>query len=430
MIDYAVIATIAGLLGISGRELLALIASEIQKRKQDRERKAREDRKRKLITMVEAGILTKGLRRYYSAENLRGGSLFPYSFSVEGNMIDCSIATRSEWVGLSIELASENEQCDLVAAPSPRAEVSIEETVRLLALLQEEGMKLWDSQIYRLVELDLGPSQMKPRFAIDSFLHYRFTDGLLLDEFVNKLLDEDLNIEQVIINSAQLLPQRHRILPNGRSFVDFPARVCTGGPLVVFAMARPKPDSDYVIPIQKRSKAVADGQEMLSVIPQAYHQHMIDEKKEINVSSSVYREVFEELFEGEEAEKSPRRLKHDWYMHESKPMNWLLKHRDAYTLQLVCAGINLHVGSYEFGVLFAIHDPAFWTKYGSKTKANYEANPGLEGVSSLETSRLRDLFRSPEWASEGLFAFVECMKRLEALDPKKVIAPSFETFVL
>lgn len=291
-------------------------------------------------------------------------------------------------------------------------------------------MKLWDSQIYRLVELDLGSNQMKARFATDSFLHYRFTDGLLLDEFVNRLLDKDLNIEEIVINSAQLLPQRHRILPDGCSLVDFPARMCVGGPIVVFAMARPKPDNDYVIPIQRRSKAVTDSQEMLSVIPQAYHQHMVDEKKEINLSSSVFREIFEELFEGEEAEKKPRRLKHDWYMHESEPMNWLLKHRDAYTLQIICAGINLHVGSYEFGVLCAIHDPAFWTKYGSKIKANYEANPGIEGVSSLEISRLRNLFRSPEWASEGLFAFVECMKRLEALDPKKVRLPSFERFVI
>jgi hypothetical protein len=206
--------------------------------------------------------------------------------------------------------------------------------------------------------------------------------------------------------------------------------MCVGGPIVFFAMARPKPDNDYVIPIQRRSKAVTDSQEMLSVIPQAYHQHTIDEKKEINLSSSVLREVFEELFEGEEAEKRPRRLKHDWYMYESEPMNWLRKHRDSYTLQLICAGINLHVGSYEFGVLCAIHDPTFWTKYGSKTKANYEANPGLEGVSSLETLRLRNLFKSPEWASEGLFTFVECMKNLEALNPKKVRAPSFETLLL
>jgi hypothetical protein len=333
-------------------------------------------------------------------------------------------------VGLSVELAGENEQCDLIAAPSPRAEVSIEETVRLLALMQEEGMTLWDSQVYRLLELSVNPSQMKARFALDGFLHYRFTDGLLLDELVNRLLDEDLNFEQVVVNSERLLPQRRRILPNGRSFVDFPARMCTGGPVVVFAMARPKPDSDYIIPIQRRSKAVADSQGMLSVIPQAYHQHMVDETNEISLSSSVYREIFEELFEGEEAEKNSKHLKHDWYMYESEPMNWLRKHREAYTFQLVCSGINLHVGSYELGVLCAIHEPIFWTKYGSKTKANYEANPKLEGVSSLETPRLRELCRSSEWASEGLFAFVECIKRLEALDPKRARAPRLETFVL
>lgn len=424
MADAAVIGTVAGLLGITARDLLDLIAAAIRKGKQDRERRAREDRKRKLTTMVKAGILTKGLRRYYGAENLREGSLFPYSFSVEDNTIDCSIATRPEWVGLSIELDGENEQCSLVAAPSPRAEVSIDETVKLLARLEEEGVKLWDSDIYRLVELDLAPGKMTPRFAVDRFLHYRFTDGLLLDEFVNGLVREDLNIEQVIANSTRLLPQRCKTLPTGRSLVDLPARVCIGGPLVVLAMARPRPYSDYLIPVQRRSRAVVDGQDMLSVIPQAYHQPMINEKEEINLSSSVYREVFEELFEGEEVERSTRRLKYDWYMHECEPMNWLLRHRNAYTLQLICAGLNLHVGSYELGVLFVIHDPTFWTKYGSKTKANYEAQPGLEGVSSLQTSRLCELFKSPEWASEGLFAFAECVKHLQEVDPKKVRAPN------
>jgi hypothetical protein len=428
MIDLATLSTIAGLLGISAKELIFLIKSTIKKMDEKGKQRILAERKSKIDKMVGEGILTKALRLYYSAENLKKGNLTPYSFGLNGMTIDTSIATRPTWVGQAIGLTGKNEQCDLVDAQPPQAEISRRDAVRLLALLEAQGLKLWDSQIYRLLDLDLDANQFKAKFALESFLHYRFTDGLLPDELVEKLLDVDFDIDSVLARSQRVLPQRQQILPDGHSLVDFGARICAGGPTVVFAYARPKPYHDYAILIQQRSEAVTDAQGMTSVIPQAFHQPIIDINDEISLSSSVYREIYEELLEGQEAERDVRRLKHDWYMAANPAMRWLKEHRKLHTIDLVSAGINLDKGSYEFSVLFAIHDSHFYETYGDLLKPNWEAK-GVTPYSTMNSEKLAVLLGSPNWASEGLFALVESLLHLKAFDPKRVRIPSLERFV-
>ncbi len=427
-IDLATLSTIAGLLGISAKELIPLIKSTIKKMDEKGKQRILAERKSKIDKMVGEGILTKALRLYYNAENLKKGSLTPYSFNLDGMAIDTSIATKSTWVGRVIGLASKNEQCDLVDAQSPRAEISRSDTVKLLALLEAQGLKLWDSRIYRLLDLDLDTNRFNAGFALESFLHYRFTDGLLRDELVEKLLDVDFDIDSVLAHSQKVLPQRQQILPDGHSLVNFGARICAGGPTVVFACVRPEPCHDYAILIQQRSEAVTDAQGMQSVIPQAFHQPIIDINDEIGLSSSVYREIYEELLEGQDAERNARRLKHDWYMAANPAMRWLKGHRKSYTIDLVSAGINLDKGSYEFSVLFAIHDSHFFETYGDLFKPNWEAK-GVALYSTMNPEKLAALLGSPNWASEGLFALVESLLHLKTLDPKRVRIPSLERLV-
>ncbi len=427
MLDPGVIATIAGLLGISIRDLVSALKTAHRKWRDEDEKAVTASRIANGARVVRDGLVTKALVRYYTPENLELGNLLPYALNVDGARIDTAVASRLDWIGLSVELDGGQERCQLISATPPEAQVPKESVAHLLASIEQMGLRIWNAPIYRLIDLDLSTSHLAASFALDEFLRYRFTIGLLLDELVQALVATDFSIEKTVSSKTELLPLRQQLLPDGSGLLNFRGRMCAGGLAVLFAMARPEPHNDFVIPIQRRSRLVADAQGMLSVIPKAFHQPMVDSYAELNPSFTAYRELYEELFSGEEVEKGVRRLKVDWFFQECEPLRWFRDHKGAYNFECTSFGINLVSGNYEFGGLLAVRDEDFWRRYGHLLVTNWEVSEA-EGllVSSSDPQQLSELIRMPEWAGEGLFSFAEGLRRLKMLEPRRVNLPNME----
>jgi transcriptional regulator with XRE-family HTH domain len=368
----------------------------------------------------------QALIRYYTPEKLARGNLVLYRFTIEGTEIKLSVATRSDWMSVCVPLDGDQEQCHLVVAPRPPYHIPLENVARLLASFERSATRLWDSPGYRMIDAKVDSHQLAVSFALDAFYGYRFTTGLVQDELAEVVAADNFNVEEVIAHAEVFLPLRQQILPDGAAAVDFRRRVCAGGAVTLLAIARPAPFNDFAIPVKRRSSIVADSPGMLSVIPKGFHEPSVDAWAERRPSFTVYRELFEELFGGDEIERDVQRLKHDWFFDTSEPLRWFREHRDAYDLELTSFGISLMSGNYELATLLVVRDEEFWTRYGYLIRTNWELEKGgLDGpfVSSKEAQQLSRFIQRSEWDDPSLFSFVEGLQRLRHIAPDRVQLP-------
>ncbi len=358
---------------------------------------------------------------------------------------------KPEWVGLRTDLASVH--CSLapqsptpadknIAAPGDRVcglsiwepQIDVDRVAKYAALAAISGSKLYDQELYRLLAVNGFPGDLEVCFTLDSYFRYRHGVGLLVEELTFALIENNLNVESVLRRSADSLPLRQYFLPNTSRFEDYDSRVCAGGVAVTFAMARA--EGDFVIPVQVRSQQVDGGQGLRSVMPMAYHQPMTDAEKEIDLESTVFREVFEEVFGGEEAGQNVKRIKHDWYFDKdagtgrpiSPALYWIKKNRPSVTVRCTGFDLNLLYGTYDFGILLVVHDPAFWRKFEAEVVTNWEIKKAkkVTTASSKELSSLTNMIECDPWAGQGLMSLVEGVTLLKELEPKRVAELQFQ----
>lgn len=88
--------------------------------------------------------------------------------------------------------------------------------------------------------------------------------------------------------------------------------------------------------------------------------------------------------------------------------------------------INIVTGDYEFPCLIIIDDEEWWDRYGHQVEANWETLR-IRRYSSLDTAGLAALATDPTWSNEGLFAFLEGLRRLAVIDiAGRTAAPAVE----
>jgi hypothetical protein len=115
-------------------------------------------------------------------------------------------------------------------------------------------------------------------------------------------------------------------------------------------------------------------------------------------------------------------------MHEgslSAPMRWLMEHADQETWRIECVGfgINSVTGCFEAPCLIVIDDESWWDRFGGSIQANWEIE-GLRRYSSLDQEILAELINDPAWSNEGLFAFLQGLRRLGEIGGQRVNLPS------
>jgi hypothetical protein len=109
-------------------------------------------------------------------------------------------------------------------------------------------------------------------------------------------------------------------------------------------------------------------------------------------------------------------------------MRWLVERRgaDAYRLECLGFGINMVTGNYEFPCLIVIDDEEWWARFSGQIEANWEM-ARVRRYSSRDTASLQALAADPRWSNEGLFAFIEGLRRLAELDTvSRVALPDIE----
>jgi hypothetical protein len=370
--------------------------------------------------LYRSGAVRALLEGYYPAATA-DGLLRRYGLDRGDRRQSTYIFTRDAWTGApqpASALAATLAPHPLPPTPQVGGAWAGRAAARLAAL----DVRIWNAPIYRLVGLPPDRPPVAARFAPAHFFDYRFTGGLLTDEVLEALVRRQGDVEAVLARREEELPLRARLLPTADALASLDARVCAGGIGAVVAMARA---DDFVIPIQTRSGHVSEGHGLCTTLPKAYHQPTAGAEEEVHLQWTVYRELFEELFGGEEVAPHDRRRRFDWYFDASPALDYFRTHPEAFDLEITAFGLNALGGGYEFAMLLAIHDPGYWATFGPTMARAWEAD-GLTFLSTKDRARIDALLTDGALAGESLFHLAEGLRRLQTLDPRRVALPPMD----
>jgi hypothetical protein len=310
-------------------------------------------------------------------------------------------------------------------AARPLEGAALEAALVRLANVEVTGTVLVNSPLYRLLDVDLGQHHLEAVVSLADFAGYALTMDLLETELVNALATTAPGrVSDVQPGVAGSLPLRGIYLPTVSSALALDKRLCVGGPVALLAAARRdtcgQGGPDYVLLLQERSARVLNATGRLAVVPKAFHGPTVEAGREARLSASLERELEEELLGRQDLEgllEGSHRQADPFHTDRlSEPMRWLLdrRHTDAYRAECVGFGINMVSGNFEFPCLILIDDDEWWARYGGKVNANWELEQ-IQLYSSRDTAGLQALIMDRRWSNEGLFAFLEGLRRLATL---------------
>ena len=416
-------------------EEIALIAKVLKTNAKDfykgiqKIRKSINNKKIKIRYKQEAAFvnyetITALISRYYGLEDAESG-IKRYSSIVEQKERPTTIYTKPCWLSLnrppltiSMELLLGNDD---KFTPQSYPSTIIDYAQKVYERLGRTGVKIWQESLYRLVEIG-GGDKLNLKFTKSNFLDYRFTSGLCSDELADVLINNKGKVESVSIGKTSDLEVRRNLLPSLSSLTDFKSRICSSGMGMVLAIARDRPHNDFIIPMQIRSAKVSDARSKYAVIPKGYHQSYIDDAMEINIHWTGLREVFEEIFNGEKAERGIDVFKHDWYMDKFPYMKYFDKHKGAFNYEMIACGIDAITGSFEMTLLLVVRDTWYWNNYGHLMKKMWESKKVML-LSTMNENDIKRLFIQSNWSSESIFHLAEGLVRLKELVPNRVRLP-------
>jgi hypothetical protein len=329
---------------------------------------------------------------------------------------------------LTVRLGSDQEQFRLAvpdphSAAGPLEGAALEAALVRLAAVEVTDTVLVNSPLYRLLDVDLGQHRLEAVVSLADFAGYALTMDLLETELVNALATTTpARVSDVEPGAVGYLSLRDIYLPTVASALALDKRLCVGGPVALLAAARGGTTRghggpDYVLLIQERSARVLNATGRLAVVPKAFHGPTVEAGQEARLSASLERELEEELLGRQDLEgllEGSHRQADPFHTDRlSEPMRWLLdrRHTDAYRVECVGFGINMVSGNFEFPCLILIDDEEWWARYGGQVNANWELEQ-IRRYSSRDTAGLQALITDPRWSNEGLFAFLEGLRRL------------------
>jgi DNA-binding XRE family transcriptional regulator len=368
--------------------------------------------------------ITAALQQYY-------GSKAPwYRAEYDDIQTTIAIAAHNDWLNLDFALTRDTDLLSLAHTttenPFQLDETAANEAIGRLIDAVVLNVTIVNMPLYRLVELNVESRKIAGSVKVVPFVQYALTTDLLETELADFLAG---STNRQSIGNGNLLPMRDRYLPASSSVFDLPRRSCSGGVLALCAIARPadrhRGPADYVLLAQERGRRVLNGAGRLSVIPRGFHQPLTDFRADAPISSTLRRELEEELFHRVDVDNTLSEGRIADPMHPSRlsePMRWLMEDADRVRFEATGFGINLVNGNFEYTCLTVIDDPEFWTRYGGQIEANWES-AGLRQYSSKDRDGIRELIHDEAWSGEGLFAFLQGLKRLQQIGDRQRVAP-------
>jgi len=370
----------------------------------------------------------KALGRYYEGHVGDYGRYGARSGQDSG--IVTSVLTHPDWLDLDCPLTSGHDGLTLAGATAgsdiPLDSEAAAAAAERLAETLAADTRFVDTHLYRLGGIDIGKGRIGGSLAITQFASYALTLDLLEGELTDALTAG-------ITPQPGSLPLRDRYLPDLASVLDVGGRLCAGGALALCAFARPfspyRGPADYILLVQERSGSVINASRQLAVIPKGFHQPMTDFRSDAKIAATLLREMEEELFGREDIDNTLTGQNAADPMHParlSEPMRWLLtENPNALRMECTGFGLNLVSGNFEFACLIIVDSDDFWSRYGGQIEANWESS-ALRQYSSLDSESLAALAADDAWSNEGLFAFLQGLRRLQQVGGDRVDIPAME----
>lgn len=370
------------------------------------------------------GLHRRLIRDYYDSSKDKS-RFHQYSVLISNRRYSSTIFTTPNRVGLSLPL-SDIETKYVSSVGEPPSTKRISKIIRKQAAsvsnkFNQMGVRFWDQDIYRLIADPFLGDKPKLSFSVSRFLNYRFTAGLLEDEILDSLVNNENDTNYIVRERVSTLPIRQEILPTATSLGYLSERISAGGLSCVVAMARGHPYNDYCIPLQLRSQSVAEGRGVYTASLQAWHQPIAgDHKNEVNLYWTVLREMFEELYGGEEVIEESSRLRHDWYLKESSGVAYIHNNPDKISLEFLGIGLNAMLGTYDCAILLAIHDTEFWENHSSAMIQNWENKKWLLLSTKEDVMLSLENVFNMGWFDQGMFSLSQGLLRLKQIDERRV----------
>ena len=339
-----------------------------------------------------------------------------------------SVLTHPDWLDLDCPLTGGHDGLTLDAAAGGAMALDgdlADAAARRLAETLAANTRFVDSPLYRLVAVSIGKGRIGGSLAMTRFATYALTLDLLEGELTNALAAG-------LAPRPGSLPLRDRYLPDLASVLDVAGRLCAGGALALCAFARPaslyRGCADYVLLVQERSGSVINAAGQLAVIPKGFHEPMTDFRNDAKIAATLLREMEEELFGREDADSTLAGPQAADPMHPSRlsePMRWLTDNPGTFRMECTGFGLNLVSGNFEFACLIVIDSDEFWYRYGGQIEANWESS-ALRQYSSLDHEGLAALAGDEAWSNEGLFTFLQGLRRLKQIGGDRVDIPAVD----
>jgi hypothetical protein len=375
-------------------------------------------------TQVGREAIASTLVEFYRPTN----GYIAYSANVERGPVHTSILTRPEWLDLRLPLGRGFDRAILSdgmdVRPLGLEEIGAQAAVHRVAHVLATGGRMANASLYSLRHIGFEDQGISVELGVTDFLSYALTLDLLEAELVDA-------ISAGTPEAHAALPLRQRYLPDLAAVTDLEHRVCSGGPVAVFAAARrrsrSRPDrGDYVFLVQQRSAHTLNANRRLAVIPKAFHQPLIDFSDDAQLSATLEREMEEELFGRADLDGAGAGHRQADPLHLTRlspPMRALMDHTDAWHVECTGFGLNLVSGNYEFACLIVVEDEDWWGEYGGSIEANWEAE-GLQRFSTLDREAVARLVQNESWSNEALFALLQGLRRLADTGGPRVEPPT------
>ncbi|MEB3370500.1 transcriptional regulator [Saccharopolyspora mangrovi] len=349
-----------------------------------------------------------------------------YNATCGDSEIRTSVLTCDRWLDLGCRLGRGNDKVALRTDKSVAQQVvTSDRAIDRLAEATAQGIRMANMPLYRLLHLEARTGAISAEVGTVPFIEYAVSMDLLENELIDALA----------AGEPDQLPLRDHYLPNLDSALNLSGRLCAGGVLALCAIARPKDpyrrERDFAIVVQQRSSHVLNAAQRLSVIPKGFHQPMTDLHADAQLTSTLLREMEEELFGRTDVDNTVEGTCAAAPLHPgrmSEPMRWLMADPSRVRMECTGFGLNLVSGNYEFACLLVIEDDEFWTRYGGEIEANWEAS-GLRLYSSLDQRLISDLIEDDLWSNEGVFALVQGIRRLRESSDRRNKLPMLKVKV-
>ena len=346
-----------------------------------------------------------------------------------GPEIVTSVLTCPGWLDLGCPLTAGHDRLTH-AGPAARADVPLDAgaadaAAQRLAETLVAGTRFVDMPLYRLTGISVRNGEIGGSLGMPQFASYALTLDLLEGELADALAAG-------VPPGPGSLPLRDRYLPDLASVLGV-AGLCAGGALALCAFARPadpyRGAADYALLVQERSGNVVNATRQLAVIPKGFHQPLTDFRGDAKIAATLRREMEEELFGRQDIDNTLSEQHAADPLHPSRlsaPMRWLLTENPA-ALRMECTGfgLNLVSGNFEFACLIVIDSDEFWSRFGGQIEASWESS-SLRQYSSLDDGSLAALASDSGWSNEGLFAFLQGLRRLRQIGGDRVDIPAID----